>query len=228
MSFFCASDDFVDEAVSFSFVSAHDVVAVGIFFDTFEGLPRVSGEDIVEDGAHAHDFFSLQVDIRGLSGDTAGDEWLVNEDAAVRQGVTFSLCASAEEYGAHASGLTDADRGDGAPDMLDGIVDGHTSGDTSARRVNIDLDIFFGIFAFEEEELSNDAVSDHICDGTAQNDYAVFEQAAEDIPGAFASMRLFDYCREKSHFFFIVLRVLHETELENVIDFRDRHRISDF
>ena len=55
--------------------------------------------------------------------------------------------------------IVHADRGHVRPNELHGVVNRHASRDRTARRVDIDVDILFGIFCFEEEELSYDKLA---------------------------------------------------------------------
>ena len=197
MAFFGTTDDLVDEAVFDGFVGTHDVVTVGILFDLLDRLAGVSGEDLVEDSAHAHDFFGLEIDVDGLAGNAAaGDEGLVNENAAVGQGIPFSLGAGAQKNGAHAGGLTDANRGHGAAHVLDRVIDGHAGRHGSAGAVNVHLDVLVGILRFQIKKLGNHQAGSCIVHLFAQEDDAVVEQAGENIIGTLTPIGLLHNIRD--------------------------------
>lgn len=84
MSIFLTANDLIDESIFDGFIGAHNEVAIGIGFDAFDGLSGMPRENVVQHFSHAHDFFGLQIDVSGLSGDAAaGDERLMNQDSAV-------------------------------------------------------------------------------------------------------------------------------------------------
>ena len=109
--------------------------------------------------------------------------------------------------------------------MLNRVVDGHSSRDAAARRIDVNLDVFLGAFALEKQQLCNDAVGNHIGDGAAQNDNTVFEQTAEDIPSSFTAMCLFNYIREKCHFVIILRIALFEPRSDSARDIQVTARL---
>jgi len=99
----------------------------------------------------------------------------VDHDAGVGEAVALFGGAAAEEEGAHAGGLADADGGDwGMGIQLWVPGDGGNDGNTfrldighaiiycqtrrhaPSRRVDVEVDGLFGVVCFEEEELSDD------------------------------------------------------------------------
>src|SRR5262249_25914572 len=78
---------------------------------------------------------------------------------------------------------------DGAADVLHGVVDRETARHDAARAVDVDLHVFLGVFALQEEELRDDRVRDVVLDLGAEEDDAIFQQAAEDVPLALAAVR---------------------------------------
>ena len=90
----------------------------------------------------------------------------------------------------HAGSLTQADRVDGWLHILHRVVDGQTGRDAATRRVDIEIDVFFRIFRFEKQQLSDDEVGEDIVDRSAQENDAVFQESRIDIVGPFAPIGL--------------------------------------
>ena len=105
----------------------------------------------------------------------------MNHDPAVRQRETLTLGARGEQYRRHAGGLTDAISNHVALEETDGVVDRHAPGDNPAGRVDIQMNILFGIFHLEEQKLRNHDIGHAIIDGRANKDNAVFQQAGIDV-----------------------------------------------
>ena len=68
----------------------------------------------------------------------------------------FGTCR--QQGGAHRRCLSDAVGGNIARDKLHCVVDGHTSGDTSTRAVDVQVDVGFGIIRLQEQHLGDQSV----------------------------------------------------------------------
>ena len=202
---FFGGDNVVDEsfgAVVFGFLCAHKVIAVGVLYEDIHLLTCVEREDLVEAIFEAKDLAGMDLDLCGLTGDTA--EGLVDQDAGIGEGVAFAFRASGEQDSAHRSRLTDAEGRYGGFDVLHTIVDGESCGDGATGGIDIQVDIFIGIFGFEKEHLSDDQVGHIVIDRRAEEDDAVFEQAGVDIVRAFPSVRLLNDKWDQRHRVFLL------------------------
>ena len=91
-------------------------------------------------------FLCLDLDIRGLPLNTA--KGLVDQDARVGQGISFTSSTGCQQYRAHGRGLPDADRCDIGLDILHGVIHRQTGCHGSARGIDIEIDILVRIFGF--------------------------------------------------------------------------------
>ena len=66
---------------------------------------------------------------------------------------------------------------------------------TPPGRVDVELDVLVRVLALEEQELGDDDVRHVVVDGAAEEDDAVLQQPAEDVPGALAAVRRLDHVR---------------------------------
>ena len=74
----------VDDAVHLGLLGAHEVVALGVLGDLVERLAGVLGDDLVEPLANVDDLLGVDLNVRGLALEPAGE--LVDEDLQVRAG----------------------------------------------------------------------------------------------------------------------------------------------
>ena len=77
--------------------------------------------------------------------------------------------------------MTDAHCRDGRSDVLHRIVNGKSGGDGAAGGVDVEVYWGGGLVAFEEEELGDDGGGDAVVYGAIETDYALGEEAGEDI-----------------------------------------------
>ena len=96
----------------------------------------------------------MALDVRCLALEAAGG--LVDHDAGVRGRETHVLVAGGEQQRAHRRGLADAQCRDGRPDELHRVVDRHSGGNDTARRIDVEGDFLLRIFRFQEQELGAD------------------------------------------------------------------------
>ena len=121
---------------------------------------------------------------------------LVDHDPAVRQGVALALGAGREQERRHRGRLADAHRLHVAGQVLHGVVDGEAGGDDAAGRIDVERDVGVALLALQEEQLRDHDVGHVIIDRLAEDDDAVFQQAAVDVVGALAARIFFDDVRD--------------------------------
>src|SRR5699024_6934091 len=114
------------------------------------------------------DALGADLDIGGLT--LGATEGLVNHHFAVGQGEPFSFGSGREQKGTHGSGHSDTDRLDVAFNMLHGIIDGEPCGNGTARRVDVQLNVFIGIFGLQEQQLGDYGVGHRVVKLAAQKD----------------------------------------------------------
>ena len=153
---------------------------------------------VVGDFANAKNLARMNVDIRGLAGEPAHRR-LMDEDPRVGQGKAFARGAGKQQKRAHAGRLADAVRHDIVVDELHGVINREAGGDGAARRVDVELDVFFRVFAREKEHLRDDQVRDLIVDRRSKKDNVVAQQTGVNVVGAFAPARLLNHHRYKCH-----------------------------
>ena len=121
----------------------------------------------------------------------------MDHDFRVRQREALAFLASAEEHCAHGSRHADAHRRDIRLDVVHRVDDGQSCGDVSAGGVDVEGDVFLGVFGGEEEELGDYKIGDVVVDAAAEEDDAFLEEARVDVIGALAHVRLLDDHRDK-------------------------------
>ena len=172
----------------------HPEVPVRIRFDLVHRLSGVVGHDLVHGTLHAQHFLGLDLDVLGRAGHV-GDGRLVDQNAGIGQGVTFAGPARREEEGAHAGGHAQAVGLHVGLDELHGVVDGEPRGDAAAGTVDVQLDVLFGVFVLEVEQLGDHQVRDGVVDRHADEDDTVLQQQRVDVVGPFPAARLFYHHR---------------------------------
>ena len=110
--------------------------------------------DLVEAVAHLEDLLGLDGDVGGLP--LRATRGLVDHDLGVGQDAPLAGCFGREEERAHGGGLADAERGDGAADVLHGVVDGEARGDDPAGGIDVEVDGLGGVLGLEEEQLRDE------------------------------------------------------------------------
>ena len=78
-------------------------------------------------------------------------------------------------------------------------MDGHTVGNGTARAVDVEADIFFGVLPFQIQQLCNDHARGIGVDILAQNDNTVVQQAGENIIAALTARSLLNNIRYQAH-----------------------------
>src|ERR1700730_16239444 len=77
-------DHIVNNTVFLALIGRHDVVALGIVLDAFDGLARVEDQDFIDALAHAQDLAGRNINIGRLTGQTRHQR-LVDDDPGVGQ-----------------------------------------------------------------------------------------------------------------------------------------------
>ena len=155
------------------------------------------GQQFVQGGFGFEQLAGMDFNVGCLSTQTAANQRLVNHDAAVRQGIAFAFGTGGQQEGAHARCLTEAEGGDVGLDEIHGVVDGHTGGDGTTRRIDVEMDVLIRIFCFKEEELRDNQVGRGVIDRADEEDDPLFQQAGIDVVGSFAAPGLFDDHRDE-------------------------------
>ena len=99
----------------------------------------------------------------------------MDHDIGIRQGVTFAFGAAAEQNCAHAGRLADAIGVHIAGEELHRIVNGQSSGDAAAGRVDVKMNILFRISHLQKEQLSDYCIGDVIVDGSPEKYDAIHQ-----------------------------------------------------
>ena len=106
---------------------------------------------------------------------------LMDHDAGIGQRTTLSFGPSRQQHSPHRGTLTDAVRGHVTGHELHGVVDRQTCRHAATRRVDIEMDVAFGIVRLEEKHLRDNGIGHFIVDLRPQKDNPVFEQTAVNI-----------------------------------------------
>ena len=97
----------------------------------------------------------------------------MNHYAGIGEGFALARCSGAEEEGSHGGGHAEADRLDVAGDELHGVVDCQSGGDGSSGTVDVEGNVFGGVFVGEVEKLSNEDIGNFVIDALTEEDDAV-------------------------------------------------------
>ncbi len=159
----------------------HEVVAIGVFFDFFQGLAGLRHHDFVELPLNAQDFAGFNFNISGLTTALCPAEGLVNHDPGVGESEAFALGSGSEEEGSHGGGQPDADRHHFRLDVLHRVEDGEASGDGTTGGVNVQVDRLARIFGIQIEHDRDDLVRDTVVDAATEEDDSLPVQAIVDV-----------------------------------------------
>ena len=105
--------------------------------------------DLVESFADFQDLSGMNVDFSGLPLKSA--HGLVNHDPRIRQGESLAFRSGRQQEGAHAGRLAQADRIDRRFHILHGVINAQSCRDASAGGIDVEIDVLFRIFRFEEQ-----------------------------------------------------------------------------
>src|SRR5690606_10495125 len=129
----------VHDAVVPGLLGGHEVVALDVARDLFQGPAGVGGQLLAHALAQVEDLRALDGDVRGLGLGAA--RGLVDHHPAVGQDVALALAAGRQQEGSHRAGLADADGADVGLDETHGVVDRQAGGDDAAGRVDVQADV---------------------------------------------------------------------------------------
>ena len=130
---------------------------------------------------HPQNLFRVDRNIARLPAIAPGN--LMHHDPTMRQHEALARRPAAEQQGSHRRRLPKADGRDGAADVLHRVVDGEAGGHAAAGRVDVEADGFLRVVGFEEQELRHDGGAEDFFDFAVQADYALFQEAGEDVGG---------------------------------------------
>ena len=105
---------------------------------------------------------------------------------------TLALGARREQHGAHRSGQSRADGRHVGIDQLHRVINAQSGRNRTAGRVDIDLNVLFGIDRFEEQQLRLNDIGRVVVDRRAEEDDAVHHQPREDVHRGDIQLTLFD------------------------------------
>lgn len=192
-----AADHAIDQIVLARFVGAHEAIAIGIFLDLFQRVAGVGDHDVVHLAFDAAQFFDMNLDL--VCGSLHASQRLVDHDSCVGQCESFSFRASGQQHRAHRRGLADAVGGDVARDELHRVVDRQACGNTAAGAVDIQVNVGFGVVRLQEQHLGDQGIGDVIVNLLAEENDAVFEQAAVNVVNAFFATAFLDDVGDRCH-----------------------------
>src|SRR5450631_759302 len=190
-------NNLVDHPVFLGLLGIHNKIALDVFFNAADRLAAMLRQKFIDHRAHAQDFLGVQIDIGGLAAQTRHPR-LVNQDARVGQRKTLFRRAAGKKYGGDGSSLADASGDYVGLDELHGVVNCEARGDGAARRIDVQLNVFFGVFGLKKEHLCGGQVGDVVVNRRANKDDVLFEQPRIDIVSALAAAGLFDHHGYKS------------------------------
>ena len=78
---------------------------------------------------------------------------------------------------------------------LHGVVNGEPRRNAAAGTVDVQLDVLFGVFVLEIEQLGDHQVRNGVVDGGPDKDNAVLQQQRVDVVGPLTAARLFNHHR---------------------------------
>src|SRR6267154_4020947 len=187
-------NNLVDHPVFLGLLGIHDVVALDILFDALHRLPAVLGEQRIDRRAHAQNFFRVQINVCRLTTQPE-HPWLVNQDPRVRQGKPFFRGAAGQQHRRNGGRLSDTGRHHVGLHELHGVVNRESRRDRSAWRVNVQLNVFFGIFRLQKEHLRRRKIGDMVIDRRPDKNNVFFQAPRINIVSAFPAAGLFHHYR---------------------------------
>ena len=112
---------------------------------------------------------------------------LVDHDLGVGQAETLALGASGQQKGTHAGGHANAQGGDLGLDEVHGVKNRHARAHRTARGVDVERNVFVGVFAFQEQQLRDHQIGGLVIDATDQKNHPLAQQARVDVVRALAT-----------------------------------------
>ena len=124
---------------------------------------------------------------------------LVDHDLRVRKRVALTLRTARQKEGSHAGCHADAGRGNVTLDVLHGIVDRHTCGNTAARAVDIKVDVLIRVFRLQEQKLRYYQAGGNFIYLLTQEDDALLQKSRIYVVGSLTTICLFNDIRYQCH-----------------------------
>src|SRR5690606_18591810 len=178
----------INKSITFRLLSVHEIIALGIPLDGLVGLPRMLGHQLVETLTNNENFARVDINIRRLPLRTAAR--LMDHGAGVRQHVALARCPTCQQEGTHACRLTDTHRADVGLDELHGVVNRQAGSYRTARRIDIEMNIFIRVFRFEKQHLCNDEIGHVVFNGSYTENHTLFQETRVNIVRTLASCSL--------------------------------------
>ena len=148
--------------------------------------------------------FGLYFNVGSLTLRTA--KHLVNHNFTVGQCVTLTFGAAAQQKRAHTCRKPDTNRRNVAANVVHRVVNGKSCRHAAAGAVDVQRNIFGGVFAFKIDKLRNDKVCNVVVDFAAEENYSVLKQARINVKTAFAAVGAVHDHRYKCHFCLLRMR----------------------
>ena len=154
------------------------MVAIAICLNLLDRLTGARCGDLSQFLLHAQDQIRVNANIRCAT--ARASQRLVEQNTSVRGDVALSGSACSQQELPHRCCKAHADGDDIRLHVLHGVVDSHTGGHGTTRRVNVQVDIAFGIFCSQQKELRTDRVCVIVSHLATEPDDALFQQALVD------------------------------------------------
>ncbi len=116
----------------------------------------------------------------------------MKQNIGVGQSKPFPFLAGSQKKRAHRSGNANAHGSHIRLNILHGVIYRHAGWYRPSGRIDIKLNVRFGVLAFQEKHLSDYQVSHGIIYRTTQEDNPIFKQARINIISALAVLRFLD------------------------------------
>ncbi len=123
----------------------------------------------------------------------------MNKNARIGQRQPLLGFSGSQQQCRHRGSLAYAERHHVIFHVLHGVIDGHARRDRPARRVDIELNVFLGVFLRQEQHLGNHQIGDVVVNRHADENNVIAKQPGVDVVGAFAPPGLLDDHRYQHH-----------------------------
>src|SRR5215469_271048 len=189
-------DDLINHAVLLRLLRIHDVIAVDILFNAVDRLARVLRQQLVDRRPHAQNFLGVQIDVGGLAPESTHPR-LVDQYPRIGKRKAFFGSAANQQNRRDRSCLTHAGCNHVRLHELHRIVNCETRGDRAPRRINVQLNILFGVFRLQEKHLSCCQIGDMVINGCTDENNVLFQEARVNVVRALPSAGLFNNHRNQ-------------------------------
>ena len=184
----------IDQAIVSSFLRRHKEVTISIVLNFLQRLTTAFRKLAIELLFQEQNFISLNTNIAGLTAGTT--KGLVDHDSGMAQAAALSFRSGTEQKCPHAGCQTNTDSVHIRLDVLHGVKDAQAVVNGATRRIDIEVNVFLGIFRFKEEQLSNNAVRRFTGHRLTQKDDPLPQQPGINVEGPLAPARFFDHDRD--------------------------------